>query len=173
MPGPSAASPSTGCPSSPIITGAFASGPAYVASRSMISLKRIFPSINSSCQMIIAWKVNGLSQSPAIIASRPASMRLAMAISPSLERRSTVPISRRYMRTGSSVRSEGSLAVPVFTIDLLFSAMAGVAASVASSTSSSSTTLMPISESMDIISSICSEDTSSDGITSFSSSYVT
>jgi hypothetical protein len=37
-------------------------------------------------------------------------MRLAMAISPSRERSSTEPISRRYMRTGSSVRSVGSLA---------------------------------------------------------------
>jgi hypothetical protein len=33
--------------------------------------------------MMMAWKVSGLSHSPAIIASRPASMRLAMAISPS------------------------------------------------------------------------------------------
>ena len=60
--------------------------------------------------MMMAWKVSGLSQSPAIMASRPASMRLAMAISPSRERSSTEPISRRYMRTGSSVRSVGSLA---------------------------------------------------------------
>ena len=35
-------------------------------------------------------------------------MRLAMAISPSRDRSSTEPISRRYMRTGSSVRSAGS-----------------------------------------------------------------
>ena len=47
--------------------------------------------------------------------SRPASMRLAMAISPSRERSSTEPISRRYMRTGSSVRSVGSLAGLVAT----------------------------------------------------------
>ena len=43
------------------------------------------------------------------MASRPASMRLAMAISPSRESSSTEPISRKYMRTGSSVRSVGSL----------------------------------------------------------------
>ncbi len=55
--------------------------------------------------MITAWKVSGLSHSPAIIASRPASMRLAMAISPSRDSNSTEPISRKYMRTGSSVRS--------------------------------------------------------------------
>jgi hypothetical protein len=60
--------------------------------------------------MMMAWKVSGLSHSPAIIASRPASMRLAIAISPSRDRSSTEPISRRYMRTGSSVRSVGSLA---------------------------------------------------------------
>ena len=65
--------------------------------------------------MMMAWKVSGLSQSPAIIASRPASMRLAMAISPSRDRSSTEPISRRYMRTGSSVRSVGSLSVVVTT----------------------------------------------------------
>jgi hypothetical protein len=58
--------------------------------------------------MMIAWKVRGLSHKPAIIASRPASMRLAMAISPSRDKSSTEPISRRYMRTGSSVRSAGS-----------------------------------------------------------------
>ena len=53
----------------------------------------------------MALKVSGLSHSPAIIVLRPASIRLAMAISPSRESSSTVPISRRYMRTGSSVRS--------------------------------------------------------------------
>ncbi len=72
-----------------------------------MSLSRILPSFNSSRQMMIAWKVSGLSHRPWIIASRPASMRLAMAISPSRERSSTWPISRRYMRTGSSVRSAG------------------------------------------------------------------
>ena len=45
------------------------------------------------------------------MASRPASMRLAMAISPSRESSSTEPMSRRYMRTGSSVRSVGSARV--------------------------------------------------------------
>ena len=73
-----------------------------------MSRSRTLPSFSSSRQMMIAWKVSGLSQSPAIIASRPASMRLAMAISPSRDSSSTEPISRRYMRTGSSVRSVGS-----------------------------------------------------------------
>src|SRR5499425_2058000 len=76
----------------------------------MMSRRNTFPSLSSSRQMMMAWKVSGLSHRPAIIASRPASMRLAMAISPSRERSSTEPISRRYMRTGSSVRSVGSLA---------------------------------------------------------------
>ena len=75
-----------------------------------MSRRNTFPSLSSSRQMMMAWKVSGLSHSPAIIASRPASMRLAMAISPSRERSSTEPISRRYIRTGSSVRSDGSLA---------------------------------------------------------------
>ena len=73
-----------------------------------MSRRKIFPSLSSSRQMMMAWKVSGLSHRPAIIASRPASMRLAMAISPSRDSNSTVPISRRYMRTGSSVRSPGS-----------------------------------------------------------------
>ena len=74
-----------------------------------MSRRKTFPSLSSSRQMMMAWKVSGLSHRPAIMASRPASMRLAMAISPSRESSSTEPISRRYMRTGSSVRSVGSL----------------------------------------------------------------
>ena len=58
---------------------------------------------------MMALKVIGLSHRPQIMMSRPASMRLAMAISPSRESSSTAPISRRYMRTGSSVRSIGFL----------------------------------------------------------------
>ena len=48
-----------------------------------MSRRNTFPSFSSSRQMMIAWKVSGLSHRPAIIASRPASMRLAIAISPS------------------------------------------------------------------------------------------
>ena len=73
-----------------------------------MSRRNTLPSLSSSRQMMMAWKVSGLSHRPAIIASRPASMRLAMAISPSRDSSSTEPISRRYMRTGSSVRSPGS-----------------------------------------------------------------
>jgi hypothetical protein len=71
---------------------------------------------SSSRQMVMAWKVSGLSQSPAIIVLRPASIRLAMAISPSRLRSSTEPISRRYMRTGSSVRSSVSDVPPASAI---------------------------------------------------------
>src|SRR6516165_51093 len=76
----------------------------------MMSRSKTLPSLSSSRQMMMAWKVSGLSQSPAIMASRPASMRLAIAISPLRERSSAEPMSRRYMRTGSLVRSAGSLA---------------------------------------------------------------
>ena len=75
-----------------------------------MSRSSTLPSLSSSRQMMMAWKVSGLSQSPAIMASRPASMRFAIAVSLSRERSSTELISRRYMRTGSLVRSAGSLA---------------------------------------------------------------
>src|SRR6478672_1385370 len=39
----------------------------------MISRRNTFPSLSSSRQMMMAWKVSGLSHRPAIIASRPAS----------------------------------------------------------------------------------------------------
>ena len=35
------------------------------ASRSMMSRRKTLPSLSSSCQMMMAWKVSGLSQSPA------------------------------------------------------------------------------------------------------------
>ena len=148
-----------------------------------MSRSRILPSLSSSRQMMIAWKVSGLSHRPAIIASRPASMRLAMAISPSRESSSTEPISRKYMRTGSSVRSAGS-EVRVATAvgravsatsppsDSSSSALSPLSFS-ASSASSLSTTLMPISLSIEFMSSIWSEEISSDGSTAFNSSCVT
>ncbi len=117
--------------------------------------------------MVIAWKVSGLSQSPAIMVLRPASMRLAMAISPSRLSSSTLPISRRYMRTGSSVRSSFSA---LELASVTSRALSVVVRSVepfcsSSSASSSSMMLMPISESIDITSSICSELTWSGGST--------
>ncbi|MCY1226637.1 hypothetical protein D9M72_388790 [compost metagenome] len=151
----------------------------------MISRSSVWPSFSSSRQMISAWNVSGLSQRPAIIVSRPASMRLAIAISPSRDRSSTEPISRRYMRTGSSVRSVGSFFLLVASAVPLegassppsLSPSSSLASSspppAASSASSSSITLMPMSDSIAIVSSICSEVTSSDGRTELSSSIVT
>ena len=125
--------------------------------------------------MMMAWKVSGLSHSPAIIASRPASMRFAMAISPSRDNSSTVPISRRYMRTGSSVRSPGSdflTSVTAFcvtsTSSLSVSSSASSLVSSSESASSASETLMPMSESIDMMSSICSGEVVSEGSTSLS-----
>ena len=129
-----------------------------------MSRSRISAFASWSRQMMMAWKVSGLSHNPSIIVSRPASMRLAMAISPSRLSSSTEPISRRYMRTGSSVRSLPSrafdfetTAVPVRSASSVDSSSA-VSGS-ASSTSSSSTTLMPISENIAMMSSIWSGET--------------
>ena len=47
-----------------------------------MSCRNTLPSFNSSRQMMTAWKESGLSHRPAIIASRPASIRLAVATSP-------------------------------------------------------------------------------------------
>ena len=141
-----------------------------------MSRRKTLPSLSSSRQMMMAWKVSGLSQSPAIMASRPASMRLAMAISPSRERSSTEPISRRYMRTGSSVRSAGSLAADLagtgrcwtstsspFSLSGSSSGSSRVATSSSGSASLVSTTLTPISLNIDRMSSICSELASFEG----------
>ncbi len=93
----------SGLPSGPTGGGTGAgepSGPApYMASRSMMSRSKTLPSFNSSRHTVSASKVSGLSHKAPIINSRPASIRLAMAISPSRDSSSTEPISRRYMRT--------------------------------------------------------------------------
>ena len=141
-----------------------------------MSRSRILASFSSSRQMMMAWKVSGLSQRPAIIASRPASMRLAMAISPSRDRSSTWPISRRYMRTGSSVRSAGVLAASTLISAVSVDSPSASASTLAvrfSVSSSDSTTLMPISLSIAMMSSICSGLVSSEGRTALSSSRVT
>ena len=111
-----------------------------------MSRSRILPSSSSSRQMMIAWKVSGDSQRPAIIVSRPASMRLAMAISPSRDSSSTEPISRRYMRTGSSVRSVGSLAVLVATAVVGRSATSVPSSFSSSSASSASSDLVGLDD---------------------------
>ena len=66
------------------------------------------PSRIASRQPITARMVSGLSHSASSTVLRPASIRLAISISPSRESSSIVPISRRYMRTGSSVRPSSS-----------------------------------------------------------------
>ena len=135
----------------------------------MMSRSRMRPSSSASRQARMASKVSGLSQIPPIIASRPASIRLAMAISPSRDSSSTDPISRRYMRTGSSVRPISSSSIlPPFTTSSS-SSPAGLRSS-RSSLSSSSMTFTPISESWVMMSSICSDDIWSDGSAAFSSS---
>ena len=153
-----------------------------------MSRRKTLPSFNSSRQMMTAWNVSGLSHRPAIIASRPASMRLAMAISPSRDNSSTEPISRRYMRTGSSVRSDGSFFSVVASAFCLVSTTSRPVSSSSSSSCSSaafsvspsspsassvSTTLMPISRSIAMMSSICSGEVDSDGSTALSASKVT
>ena len=114
---------------------------------------------------------------PPIIMSRPASMRLAIAISPSRDSSSTLPISRRYMRTGSSVRPmSASSRLPAGRSSASASSSAAAAAGFSavaaapSSGSSPSTRLMPISFSIAMVSSICSEDISVCGRAAFSSS---
>ncbi len=140
-----------------------------VVSRSMTSRSRMSSDKSSSRQIVMAWKVSGLSQRPRIMVLRPASMRLAMAISPSRDSSSTEPISRRYMRTGSSVRSSFSLPPSVVATSPPFREASTTAvepcAFSSSSSSSASTMLMPISESIDMTSSICSDDTCSGGKT--------
>jgi hypothetical protein len=84
------------------------------------------------------------------------------------------------MRTGSSVRSVGSARVwvtagscgAVTARDCSSSSAASSpsGAAWASSWSSLSTTVMPMSDSIDMVSSICSDETSSEGSTAFSSS---
>ena len=133
------------------------------------------PSLTASCQATMALKVWVLSQRPPIIMSRPASMRLAMAISPSRERSSTEPISRRYMRTGSSVRPRlaSSTLPPDSSSSPSSDLPAALAPSAPSSPSSLSTTLMPMSLSIAMVSSIISEETCSEGRAALSSSTVT
>ncbi len=169
-------SPSPSSSSSSVsVSGAFDN----MASRSRISRSCISPSLSAFDQSIMAWKVIGLSQSPRIIVSRPDSIRFAMAISPSRDSNSTAPISRKYMRTGSSVRSP----VPVFLTVLVsergsFSEILSTVSTSSSSCSSSpsspassfSTICTPMSLMADMTSSICSEDIWSCGRAAFNSS---
>ncbi len=177
-------SSSSSAPSSILSTGGSLDS---IASRSRISRSCISSLLSASDHMMMAWKVIGLSHRPMIIVSRPASMRLAMAISPSRLSSSTAPISRRYMRTGSSVRSVeaafffsgtcwlalGPSSPESSSSAALISSGPSLASSSSSCASSSlSTMLTPISEIADMTSSICSEDSSSSGSAALSSSTV-
>ena len=167
-------------PSSPSSLSAICSavGPLdSMASRSRISRSCMRPSLSAFDQSMMALKVIGLSHRPQIMMSRPASMRLAMAISPSRESSSTAPISRRYMRTGSSVRSTASFLVaaagrgpPSSSGSTSSSAGSSSFSSSSSDASSFSTTLMPMSLIADMTSSICSDAIWSWGRASLSSS---
>jgi len=125
----------------------------------MMSRKNTLPSLSSSRQMMMAWKVSGLSHRPAIMASRPASMRFAIAISPSRDNSSTEPISadtcardhrsaRRarisWSPPGGTVARIDEFAVGVVLLGLLL----GLLGASSASASSFSMTLMPISLSM-------------------------
>jgi hypothetical protein len=150
----------------------------------MMSRRNTFPSLSSSRQMMMAWNVSGLSHRPAIIASRPASMRLAMAILALARQQLHRAHLTQIHATGSSVRSVGSLASDLAGTfcwtstssppSLSGSSSASSRCSSPSSVASSvSTTLTPISLNMARMSSICSELTSSEGRTELIWSWVT
>ena len=152
-----------------------------MASRSRISRSCISSLLSASDQWMMAWKVIGLWHRPMIIMSRPASIRLAMAISPSRLSSSTAPISRRYMRTGSSVRSPAASffstgLVPAEDLAFLPSSSTCISSTSesfsasASASSSLSTIWTPMSDRADWISSIWSELISPCGKAALSSS---
>ena len=113
------------------------------------------PSRATSCAAMF---VREMARSMAFL---PRSMRLAISTSPSRVRRGTVPISRRYMRTGSFVLSSAP----------------GVRSSSTPSSSdfsrnfcSESTTSMPMEPNMEKMSSSSSDELMSEGRRSFTSS---
>src|SRR5438034_698972 len=57
----------------------------------MMARRKTFPSLSSSRQMMMAWNVSGLSHRPAIIASRPASMRLRSQSRPGVKATQSIP----------------------------------------------------------------------------------
>ena len=141
----------------------------YIISKSIISRSCMVPLSRSSRHPAIALIVIGLSQSPSIITVLPASIRLAIAISPSRDNSSTVPISFRYIRTGSSLRPISfSSKLPLSSSSSSSSTTSGSKLS----TSDSAISVIPISEIPVIISSIFSEDSLSGGNARFSSSTV-
>ena len=121
------------------------------------------PWARSSPHTVISCAVTGLSHKPPIIETTPDSMRFAIAISPSRDKSSTLPISRRYILTGSSVRPVTSSSVSSWLSVKSKSDKSGLTAvsspvSASSASSSLSTMLIPISAIIVIVSSIWSED---------------
>ncbi len=148
-----------------------AAGPLpWVAPMSITSRSAIEPARIASRHATAARMVSGLSRRPSSMVCRPASIRLASATSPSRVRSAVPPISRRYSRTGSSVRPRSSSPI-------LGAAVAGFSTgclSPASSPGSSpSMMVMPISDRIAVVSSIRSELASPGGKALFSSSWVT
>ena len=155
-----------------------------------MSRRNTFPSLSSSRQMMMAWKVSGLSHRPAIIASRPASMRLAMAISPSrdrqLHRAHFAQIhAHRIIRALGRLLGLGLGRDLLLDLDQLAALALGLFVGLLARLlplrrlapsllgSSVSTTLTPISLNIASTSSICSELTSSEGNTELIWSWVT
>lgn len=110
----------------------------------------------------MSWADMGVRETWRMTASLPRSMRLAISTSPSRVSSGTVPISRRYMRTGS----------------LVLSSVPGVRSSSTPSSPSAfsrnfcseSTTSMPIDPNIEKMSSRSSEELISDGSMSLTSS---
>ena len=130
-----------------------------------MSLNNIVPSSTSSLHLRKALIAKGVSYIPPIINSLPASILLAIEISPSLDKSSTEPISFKYILTGSSDRAPSSS--DKFPAFLSLSSVSSVEASPCS------TILTPISLIAACISSICSEEYSPGGKAAFNSSKVT
>ena len=143
----------------------------YIISKSTMSRSCIVPPTSSSRQEAMAFKVIGLSHKPLSITVFPASIRFAMAISPSRERSSTAPISRRYIRTGSSERLNSFSSK--FPLSSMSSSCSRSSFSFSkSSVSDSEIRLIPKSEIEAIMSSMFSEVSFSEGRALFNSSTV-
>ena len=119
--------------------------------------------------MVLA--IVGVREIDLMTASFPRSIRLAISTSPSRVSSGTVPISRKYMRTGSFVLSM-ALGVRSSSSASLLSLL-GVTSFSSRYLCSESTTSMPALPNVLNRSSSSSEEVSSAGSTSFTSSYST
>ena len=120
------------------------------------------PAARRSARRATSCAAMGVRVMTRMTAFLPRSMRFAISTSPSRVRRGTVPISRRYMRTGSLVLSR---------VPGVRSSSAPSSPSFASrNVCSESTTSMPIWPNIEKMSSSSSEELISDGSMSFTSS---